>query len=85
MTLRDQLLAIAERFAAGRRLSASRVSTLCFGDGKLIDRLRNGSDLTTSRHEKAMAWFSANWPQGAEWPAEIPRPVAIAAEPEVAA
>jgi hypothetical protein len=74
MTLKDKLLLVSSTFAEARGLSASRVSTLAFGDGKIIDRLRVGSDLTTGRFESGMEWFSQNWPAGAEWPCSVERP-----------
>lgn len=74
LTLKDRLISVASGFAKARGLSESRVSTMAFGDGKVIDRLRNGSDLTTSRYEASMLWFHENWPDGAEWPNEVMRP-----------
>lgn len=75
MTLREKLLSVADAFAAARGLSESRVSTMAFGDGKVITRLRAGSDLTTTRYEASMAWFDANWPADAVWPQSINRPL----------
>lgn len=83
MTLKERLLAVAATYASARGLSTSRVSTLAFGDGKVLDRLAGESDLTTSRFEASMWWFSANWPEGEPWPADVPRPAAP--QPERAA
>lgn len=74
MTLKERLLTVAVAFAEARGLSLSRVSTIVFGDGKVIDRLQGTSDLTTSRYETAMDWFSANWPDSVSWPKDIARP-----------
>lgn len=79
LTLKDRLLAVLTTYAEARKLSLSRVSTLVFGDGKVIDRLQGESDITTSRYEGAMVWLSANWPDGAEWPQDVPRPAVEAA------
>jgi len=70
----QQILTLAEAYAAHRALSDSRVSTLAFGDGNMIRRLRGGSDITTGRAERTMRWFSENWPEGAAWPEGVPRP-----------
>ena len=84
MTLVQQLCSVAIAFKEARRLSSGRVSTLVFGDGtKLTGLLSGRSDLTTSRFETAMRWFSANWPAGATWPSAVARPAPI--EPERAA
>ncbi|MFC5989713.1 hypothetical protein [Limoniibacter endophyticus] len=61
-------------YADARKLSLSRVSTIVFGDGKVLSRLEGNSDLTTSRYEAAMQWLSANWPEGIDWPVDVVRP-----------
>lgn len=76
MTLKSRLLAVSAAFAQERGLSLSRVSTIVLNDGKALLRLEAGGDITTGTFERAMAWFSANWPEGAEWPADVPRPPA---------
>jgi hypothetical protein len=72
-TLRLQLIAVADAYCSARRLSRSRVSTIVFNAGLALDRIASGKDLTTGNWERAMAWFSSNWPEGAEWPAGSPR------------
>lgn len=81
MSLKDQLLYLARHFAAatgtkGRdgQPSLSGVSTRIFGDGKTFSRLLAGGDVTTGSFEKALAWFSENWPDGVEWPSQVVRP-----------
>lgn len=74
MKLTNQLILVARAYADHRGLSLSRVSTLVFNDGKKLDGLVDGKDLATSRFENALAWFSSNWPDGAVWPADVPRP-----------
>lgn len=74
MNLKGQLISVATTFADLRGLSQSRVSTIVFGDGKVLDRLQGSSDITTGRYEAAMAWFNANWPDGASWPDHVHRP-----------
>lgn len=82
MRMIDQILTVANAYRGARGLSLSRTSTLVFNDGKKLDAIANGADLATSRFEGAMAWFSANWPEGAEWPQDIARPEALQQEPE---
>lgn len=76
MRLTDQLLTVAQLYADARKLSASRVSTIVFGDGKIISRINDGADITTRRLEGAMAWFSSNWPDDVVWPETVQRPAA---------
>lgn len=80
MTLVDRLLTVASTYAEARGLSMSRVSTLIFGDGKVLDRLAKGRDVTTGRFEGAMQWLSDNWPVGAHWPEGVDRPPPIKSE-----
>lgn len=88
MTLLDALLTVSSRFCEAGSISAARASTLVFGDGKVLTRLADGRDLTTRRLETAMQWFSDHWPEGAAWPADVPRPakapVPAPVEPEAA-
>lgn len=79
MILREQLLAVADAYCAARGLSRSRVSTLVFNAGMTLDRIALGGDLATGSFERAMMWFSENWPVGAVWPRGIGRPKSVAA------
>lgn len=74
MSLVSHLLVIADIFCAGRGLSRARVSTIVFNDGKRLDRLAQGKGLQINTYERAMLWFAANWPEGADWPSDVPRP-----------
>lgn len=80
MTLVSQLLIVANAFCQARTLAVSRVSTLVFNDGKALARLARGGDLHTGSYERAMIWFSIHWPEGAEWPADVPRPAPLHTE-----
>lgn len=72
--LTDQLLTVADAFCKARKLSRARVSTLIFNDGKKLDLIEGGADLGTKGFERAMGWFSAEWPADTKWPREIKRP-----------
>lgn len=74
MNLRNQLLKLASNYCLAVGLSKSRVSTQIFNDGKRLSLIEGGSDLTTKSFEKAVLWFSARWPENAEWPEGIRRP-----------
>jgi len=70
----QSLLRIADIYCAAKGVSRARVSTIVFNDGKILDRLASGSDLYTGRYERALRWFSDNWPAKTKWPIQIPRP-----------
>lgn len=74
ITLKSQLLKVADAYATARKLSRSRVSTIVFNAGMTLDRIAAGKDLTTGNYEKAMRWFHWNWPANARWPVGVPRP-----------
>ncbi len=80
LTLRQQLLGVFDAYCAARRLAPATVSSAVFNGGHVIERIREGGDVTTGRFESAVRWFAANWPEGAAWPEGIARP-----EPRAAA
>lgn len=55
-------------------MSRDRLSTIVLSGGKRLQNIASGRDLNTATFERAMQWFSDNWPDGAVWPADIPRP-----------
>lgn len=75
MTLREQLLHVTNIYCRHSERSETRVATLIFSGGMRIQKIREGGDLGTMAFESAMQWFSDNWPESAEWPSDVPRPV----------
>ena len=80
MTLREQLLHLADLYSSaatpGRRgaVKFSSISSRVFDDGKTLPRVAAGGDVTTGSYERALRWFSDNWPESAAWPEGIARP-----------
>ncbi|WP_371346247.1 hypothetical protein [Ancylobacter sp. IITR112] len=70
----EHLFRICTSYSAATGLSEATISTRLFRDGKGLARIRAGGDIGARRLERAMQWFAANWPEGAEWPADVPRP-----------
>ena len=70
----QHLLAVSAVYAEATTLSRSSVSKRVFNDGKVLDNLASGADMTIGRHATAMQWLSDNWPEGAVWPEGIARP-----------
>lgn len=56
-------------------MSRDRLSTIILSGGKRLQNIDSGRDLNTATFERAMQWLSDNWPDGAVWPAEVPRPL----------
>lgn len=57
-----------------RERSPHTVGRWVDGDGMLYARLKRGHDITTRRAARIAQWFSDHWPDGLDWPADIPRP-----------
>jgi hypothetical protein len=70
----NDLLTLADAFAAARGISDSRVSTLALNDGKALERIRTGGDIGARRLTKVWSWFADHWPEGAPWPSGVPQP-----------
>lgn len=85
MNLTAQLLRVADVYGELTNRSRARVSTMVLNQGRRLDRYAEGSlSPSVKVLERAMAWFSANWPEGAVWPEGVERPrpaVASAALP----
>lgn len=76
MSALDHLLAVASEYASVEEVELKTVSWRVFGDGKKLEAIRDrGADIQVRRMEAAMAWFSRNWPSGADWPDDVPRTV----------
>ncbi|MDM9619099.1 hypothetical protein [Rhizobium sp. S96] len=50
------------------------MSTIVFNRGAKLDGIANGGDLATGTFERAMQWFSDNWPDDVAWPDDVSRP-----------
>ena len=70
----ENLLTLANAYANRRKVSTATVSNLVVGHARLFQRLRRGGSCTLKTFQKALKWFSDNWPDDLFWPFEIPRP-----------
>jgi hypothetical protein len=85
MRLRDQLLTVSEAYATLVGRSEARVSTIVYGSGNAILRLRDGADMGSERIHNGLQWFADHWPDRADWPADVPRPAKTVAPSEASA
>lgn len=76
----ESIMMLCEVYAAERKLTLSTVSTYAAAAGDFYARLKRGHDLTTRRAARVVQWFSDNWPEGVDWPGDIPRPASAGAE-----
>lgn len=68
------LLAVADAFIEATSVKEVTLSHRLFADSKKLTAMREGADITVGRFNAAFMWLDANWPQGAVWPSDIPRP-----------
>jgi len=71
----SHLLKVVDAYQQATGLADSSIGTYVFNEGLKIKNLRSGRDITVSRFNDALRWFSAHWPEGAAWPEGITRPV----------
>lgn len=69
----EQLLIVARRYGELEGVPLSTVSSRALNDGKKLRTLEEGADINVGRLERALRWFSENWPDG-DWPSDVPRP-----------
>ena len=73
--LRSNLMACASAYAAARGLGLTTLGRLAAGDWRFFDRVENGATTFTARkYDEVMSWFSDRWPEGVDWPSDVPRP-----------
>lgn len=68
------LLALADEYLRVDPVEDKTLSSRVFADSKKLASLRSTGDITTTRFNAAVQWFSDNWPEGAVWPKGIARP-----------
>lgn len=68
------LLTLVQLFGERKGLAESTIGRHCVADGAFFPRLRAGSSLSVRKYDSIVLWFSENWPQGSDWPADIKRP-----------
>jgi hypothetical protein len=74
--LKEHLLALARGYAAARGdLALSTVGRLAADDWRFFERVQDDEKTFTARkYDEIIEWFSANWPDGAQWPSDVRRP-----------
>ncbi len=83
----SQVVRVAQRFAGARGIELSTLAHKAVRNGEFFKRLKTGRVTVRTVH-RVVQWLSDNWPEGLEWPADIPRPeppAAVGAGPKGAA
>lgn len=74
MSAIEQLLSLCREYGRAAGVDTTTVSWRVFGDSKKLGAIMEGADIQTRRLERAVRWFSDNWPETARWPATVARP-----------
>lgn len=73
---RSDLLELAGHFAQAKDVSLRWIGQNTLHDNTFFHRIADDPKVTFTvrTYSNLMLWFSANWPEGAVWPANISRP-----------
>lgn len=75
MNALSSLFALSDAYAKATDLAEGTISDRVLKGGNRLRDLRAGTaDIGVRRLASAINWFSDNWPEGASWPADVPRP-----------
>ena len=69
----QDILRLANRYAAARRIATSTLARVATGSSTWFDRCETGR-VTIRSAIAVVRWLSDHWPRGLEWPADIVRP-----------
>lgn len=72
--LANHLMSLSGRFCVAREIGEATAGRLCAADGRFFSRIREGKTFTAKKYDEVVVWFSVNWPEGAVWPHDVPRP-----------
>lgn len=74
MEQRDKLLTLQSHLCQHIDKTHWAISMRIFGKGDFFRKLLANGDCKTRTADKAMQWFSDNWPDDLAWPKDIARP-----------
>lgn len=75
MNLIDRLHSVVDRYCTATGFRREQVSYRIFSDQRRLGLVIEGEKgMTVASFERAMTWFSANWPADLDWPEGIERP-----------
>jgi hypothetical protein len=80
-TLTTHLVTLADAYMAATGMSSATLSERAGGDWQFFDKVRDGRlNWRIRTYDRAVGWFSDNWPDGLDWPADVPRPCGVTEE-----
>ena len=73
MTAKSDLFQLANLYSNRRWVRLTTLGRMINGSSTFFERLERGR-VTILSAERALHWFSANWPADLDWPEGIDRP-----------
>lgn len=73
--LKEKLSMLAVEFARVSGRKPGGIWAEAAKDGRFMDRIESGQSFTVRTFDRAVQWFSDNWPDGGVWPDCVARPV----------
>ena len=71
---KTQLLDVVSRYVDATGTDMKAISVHTMKDARFLERLIKGKGCTLLSATKVLRYLSANWPDDAEWPADVFRP-----------
>jgi hypothetical protein len=78
--LKEILAALGGEFSRVSGRKPSGVWALAAKDARFMERIESGQTFTVKTFDRAVQWFSDNWPDGAAWPEGVARPARTRSE-----
>ncbi len=78
--LKQHLLSLSSTFAASTGMKMTAIWVAILNDRAFPSRLNSDKTITIRTYDRAVQWFSANWPDDTAWPEAVMRPAPSLAE-----
>lgn len=74
--LRQNLIDAVEAFRKKRAVSPLSISEYSMKNARFLPRVFDDPEFhfRANEYDRVMLWMAKNWPDGATWPAHVPRP-----------
>ena len=73
--LKANLRALADAYLAVSPGKETGLWLRAANDARFMSRVEGGKSFTVKTYDRAVAWFADNWPDRAEWPEFVARPI----------
>lgn len=78
--LKQHLLSLSAAYAAATGMKPTAIWIAVLNDRAFPSRLKSDKTITLRTYDRAVQWFSDNWPADLDWPSEVQRPAPSLAE-----